>query len=189
MRRIRICRAAVWWLLLTLRERSRENEQQANFWLTPQVRSIGRELLHTSLFWKSDIRGELQLAGCFCKPCIDEISECLGIVQRYHCVTRRKCSSRLAAKDRPLASCGIAGKLSCTALDTNNCRNRLKHCLPLCSRMCRCLSDMAPLLADLDPIRSRTWVVANGQIQNRIVSIAVVVRGGRYDVVGAKRYA
>ncbi len=183
--KIGVSRAAARRLLLTLHDLGYADTDGRHYWLTPKVLSFGRGLVAGNSIWSLISRDIVELADRFNEPCSVSVLDGLDIVYVSRDVTRRIYTSRLSVGDRLPANCCASGKLLLAALDSKELQARVKRFGPMEARTARSLKDLTALKKELSEVRERGWAVADGEMEDDIVSIAVPIRDQSNAVVAA----
>ena len=183
--KVGVSRAAARRLLLTLNELGYVDTDGRHFWLAPKVLSIGRGLVSGSSVWQLISRDVVELADRFNEPCSVSVLDGLDIVYVSRDVTRRIYTSRLSVGDRLPANCCASGKVLLAAVDPKALPERVKRYGPLEVRTPRSLAKLGNLKRVLAEVREQGWAVADGEMEEDIVSIAVPIRDHAGAVVAA----
>ena len=184
-----VSRAAARRLLLTLKALGYVATDGSTFWLSPKVLTIGRGVLAANSVWGLIGEDVVALANRFNVPCSVSTLDGLDIIYVCRDSTRRIFTSRLSVGDRLPAWCCASGKLLLAALEPEEFRRRLRHGPPLGARTRRSLTDPGALIAEFADIRRRGLAVADGEMEDDIVSIAVPIHDRNGAVVAAMSLA
>jgi len=183
-----VSRAAARRLLLTLQELGYVNSNGRVFWLTPKVLAIGRGLLAANSVWNMAAGEVVKLADENNEPCSISILDGLDIIFVCRDATRRIFTSRLVVGDRLPAHCSASGKVLLAAVKPDAVRERI-GAAPLIARAPNTLTDPDKLMDELSRIRAQGWAVADDEMEEGTISIAVPIRAADGRVVAAMSLA